>query len=356
MNNDRFENDCINMKKQQQVTIKDIALEVGMSVSSVSRALSDHPHISEETKLKVKNAAEKLGYRYNALAAALRSSRSKTIGLIVPRISMSFQAAVITAIQNKLHTDGYNLMIFQSNESPELEKTLVKLLMATQVEGLIVSTTLYTKDYSVFDKSAVGGVPVVFYDRVPIDKACHKIVGDEFSGGYQVTKHLVEQGCKRIAHISGPLSCSIYLQRLNGYKDALNEFQIPYDENLVFFHELNKENTLQSCETLFKNEQVPDAIFACNDTAALAVLEFARVNGISVPKDLKVSGYANDSRTEISRPEITSVEQFPHLMGEGVAKLIMDLIHNQDNQRSFLSLTTPVELIKRTSTFSELSS
>lgn len=337
------------MKKQQQVTIKDIALEVGMSVSSVSRALSDHQHISEETKQKVNAAAKKLGYRYNALAAALRSSRSKTIGLIVPRISMSFQAAVITAIQNSLHTYGYNLMIFQSNESPEIEKQIVNLLMATQVEGLIVCTTLYTKDYSIFENSAMGNVPVVFYDRVPIEKACHKIVGDEFNGGYQVTKHLLEQGCKRIAHISGPLSCSIYLQRLKGYKEALAEFGIPYNEDLLFFHELNKENTLISCESLFKGEIKPDAVFACNDTAALGVLEFARNNNISVPKDLKVTGYANDSRTEISRPEITSVEQFPHLMGDGVARLIMDLIERQDNNKSFISLTTPIELIKRTS-------
>jgi DNA-binding LacI/PurR family transcriptional regulator len=337
-------------KKQQQVTIKDIATEVGMSVSSVSRALSDHKHISEETKAKVTAAAKRLGYRYNALAAALRSSRSKTIGLIVPRISMPFQAAVITAIQNRLQTYGYNLMIFQSNESPEQEKKIVNLLMGTQVEGLIVSVTLYTKDYHIFDRSTLGNVPVVFYDRVPIDKACHKIVGDEFNGGYQVTKHLLAQGCRQIAHISGPLSCSIYLQRLSGYKEALSEFNIPYNEDLVFFHELNKENTLKSCETLFSREIVPDAIFACNDTAALAVLEFARNMKITVPGNLKVSGYANDSRTEISRPEITSVEQFPHLMGDGAAKLIMDLIESADNNKSFTSLTTPIELITRTST------
>lgn len=337
-------------KKQQQVTIKDIATAVGMSVSSVSRALSDHPHISKETKAKVTAAAQELGYRYNALAAALRSSRSKTIGLIVPRISMPFQAAVITAIQNRLQTFGYNLMIFQSNESPEQEKKIVNLLMGTQVEGLIVSVTLYTKDYHIFDRSTLNNVPVVFYDRVPIDKACHKIVGDEYNGGYQVTKHLLAQGCRRIAHISGPLSCSIYLQRLKGYKEALQEFNVPYDQTLVFFHELNKENTLKSCETLFGAKTTPDAIFACNDTAALAVLEFTRNKNIPVPEQLKVSGYANDSRTEISRPEITSVEQFPHLMGDGAAKLIMDLIESTENNKSFISLTTPVELIPRTST------
>lgn len=337
-------------KKQQQVTIKDIATAVGMSVSSVSRALSDHPHISEETKAKVNAVAQELGYRYNALAAALRSSRSKTIGLIVPRISMPFQAAVITAIQNRLQTFGYNLMIFQSNESPEQEQKIVNLLMGTQVEGLIVSVTLYTKDYHVFDRSTLGNVPVVFYDRVPIDKACHKIVGDEYSGGYQVTKHLLEQGCRRIAHISGPLSCSIYLQRLSGYKEALREFNVPYDEDIVYFHELNKENTLKSCASLFAGKNKPDAIFACNDTSALAVLEYARTHQLSVPAQLKVTGYANDSRTEISRPQITSVEQFPHLMGEGAAKLIMDLIDGREQPgKSFISLTTPVELITRES-------
>lgn len=336
------------MKKQQHVTIKDVAAEVGMSISSVSRAMSDHPHISEKTKVKVKRAAEKLGYRYNALAAALRSSRSKTIGLIVPRISMPFQSAVITAIQNKLHTYGYNLMICQSNELPELENKLVKLLMAAQVEGVIVSCTLYTHDYSIFDQTSEG-VPVVFYDRVPKDKACHKIVGDEFNGGYKVAQHLIQQGCTRIAHISGPLSCSIYQERYNGYRAALKDHHIQFDEELVMFHELNKENTLTSCTKIFSRELVPDGVFACNDTAALAVLEFARERNIQVPEELKVVGYANDNRTEISDPKITSVEQFPHLMGEGVAKLMMDLIQATENNSDFISLAIPVELVERSS-------
>jgi LacI family transcriptional regulator len=343
------------MKKPAPVTIKDIAIEVGMSIASVSRALNDHPHISDKTKDKVKAAAKKLGYRYNALAAALRNSRSKTIGLVVPRISMSFQSAVITAIQNKLHTYGYNLMICQSNESPELEKKLVNLLMAAQVEGLIISCTLYTQDYSVFENSVTGAVPIVFYDRVPIGKPFHRVVGDEFKGGYDVTQHLIEQGCKRIAHISGSLSCSIYQERFNGYKQALKDNDIEFDEGLVVFHELNKENTFISCKNLFDGNKNPDAIFACNDTAALAVLEFAKERNISVPRELKISGYANDNRTEISVPNITSVEQFPHLMGEQAAKLVMDLIQATGTHENFISLTTPIELIKRTSSLSILS-
>lgn len=343
------------MEKPSRVTIKDIAIEVGMSIASVSRALNDHPHISDKTKEKVKVAAEKLGYRYNALAAALRSSRSKIIGLVVPRISMSFQSAVITAIQNKLHTYGYNLMICQSNESPELERKLVNLLMAAQVEGLIISCTLYTQDYSIFENSFTGGVPIVFYDRVPIGKPFHRVVGDEFKGGYDVTKHLIEEGSKRIAHISGALSCSIYQERFQGYKEALKDNNIEFDEDLVVFHELNRENTFVSCQKLFDGTNNPDAIFACNDTAALAVLEYAKKMNISVPRELKISGYANDNRTEISVPNITSVEQFPHLMGEKAAELVMNLIKATKREENFISLTTPTELIKRTSSLSILS-
>lgn len=334
--------------RKQQITIKDVAAEVGMSPSSVSRAMSDHPQISDKTKERVRKAAEKLGYRYNALAAALRSSRSKTIGLIVPRISMAYQSAVITAIQNKLHTYGYNLMICQSNESPELEKTQLRLLMAAQMEGVIVSCTLYTDDYSIFDQGTEG-IPIVFYDRVPKVGAFHKIVGDEFNGGYRVTQHLIEQGCTRIAHISGPLSSSIYQERYNGYLAALNDHGLQFDEALVAFHELDKENTLKSCEMVFDRELVPDGVFACNDTAALAVLDFAKERNISVPKELKVVGYANDNRTEISEPKITSVEQFPHIMGEEVAGLLMDLIQSKDSTKEFISLVVPNELVERAS-------
>ena len=336
------------MKKQSKVTIKDIAVEVGMSISSVSRAMSDHPHISDVTKKRVKDAAKKLGYRYNALAAALRRSSSKTIGLIVPRISMAFQSAVITAIQNQLHEYGYNLMICQSNESPAVEEKLVHLLRAAQMDGIIISCTLYTEDYSVFDTLG-NDVPMVFYDRVPKNKDCHKIVGDEFNGGFQVTQHLIEQGCKRIAHIGGPLTSSIYEGRFNGYLEALKASDIKFDEDIVLFHELNKENTLISCEKLFSLKNIPDAVFACNDTAALAILEYAAKNAISVPSELKVTGYANDNRTEISQPKITSVEQFPHEMGEEVAKLMMDLIQSIEKDEDFVSLTVPIELIKRAS-------
>ncbi|MBB2144465.1 substrate-binding domain-containing protein [Pedobacter sp. LMG 31464] len=336
--------------KNTTITIKDLALEVGMSISTVSRALSNHHHISESTKAKVNEAAQKLGYRYNALAAALRNSKSNTIGLIVPRVSMFFHAAVITSIQNTLHKYGYNVIICQSNESPELEKEMLNLLHASRVEGIIVSCSIKTEDFSHFSDSVNDGVPVIFYDRVPSNHPSHKIKGDEYTGAYLATSHLIEQGCKNIAHIGGPLTSIQYKERFEGYKAALKKNSIPFIEEIVLFHELTNENALNSCEKLFNGAIVPDAIFASNDTTALAVIQFAKKRHIAIPDHLKVVGYSNDNRTEISNPTLTSVEQFPHEMGEQAANLMMDIIKQKIVPgRNFISLTTPVELIKRNS-------
>jgi LacI family transcriptional regulator len=336
--------------KHQPITIKDIAQELGMSISTVSRALNDYHHISEETKIKVRATAERLGYRHNALAAALRNSKSKTIGLIVPRISMSFQSAVITAIQNKLYTYGYNVIICQSNESPKVEIEMVKLLLSSRVEGIIISCSINTEDFSVFNDILQEEIPLIFYDRVPSNFTAHKIKGDEYFGAFQATSHLIEQGCKRIAHIGGLLSCHQYLERFEGYKGALKKYDLSFSESLIHFHELTRENALKTCQELLGGEVKPDGIFASNDTTALAVLEFARNNDISVPNELKVVGYSNDERVSISRPSITSVEQFPHEMGEQAVVLMMNLIQRKvDPGRSYISLTTPIELIKRES-------
>ncbi|RNI31412.1 LacI family DNA-binding transcriptional regulator [Rufibacter latericius] len=339
------------MKKRPEYTIKDIAAELGMSISSVSRALNDHPHQSESTKQRVREAVEKLNYRHNAVAASLRNNRSRTIGLIVPKISMYFISTVITAIQNKLQEYEYNLMVCQSNDSVKLEKQLVNAMYAARVEGLIVSTTLHTEDFSPFDVFTNAHTPLLFFDRVPLNYQVHKIQGDDYQGGYQTTRHLLEQGARRIAHIGGPLSCSIYRDRFSGYRDAMEEYGAPLEENLLFFHELTKENTLLDCEVLFKPGSLPDAVFACNDTAAIVVMDYAKKLKVNIPAELKVAGYSNDPRSEIIEPAITSVEQFPYLVGEKAAALMMDLIQQKiKDEDNYISLTTPVELKTRPST------
>lgn len=338
------------MKNQSEITMKDIAEAMGLSRATVSRALQDHPHINAKTKLRVKEAAARLGYQYNAVAASLRKSKSNTIGLIVPRISRHYQSTVITAIQNKLHESRYNLMICQSNESPEIERELVHALYASRVEGLIVSTTLHTTDFSVFDIFSKSSRPLVFFDRVPKNYSAHKIQGDDYQGGYQVTEHLLRQGCRSIAHIGGATTCTVYRERYEGYRDALSNYGITPDERLVFFHDLTAENAINTFDQLMSGSHIPDAIFAGNDTVALALTAHAKKLGIALPNDLKIVGYSNDPLTEIVTPSITSVEQHPYEVGEQSAQLMLNLISEEIKPgKNFISVTIPVELVERDS-------
>ena len=341
------------MKRQAENTIKDIAQKLGLSPSTVSRGLNDHPHINDKTKKRIRETAAKLGYKHNAIAASLRNNRSNTIGLIVPKISMFYQSAVLTAIQNKLHEFKYNLMVCQSNESVEMERELVNALYASRVEGLIVSATLHTDDFSHFDVFSRSNCPLVFFDRIPTDYPANKIEGDEYNGGYLATIHLLELGCRRIAHIGGSLTCNLYRGRFAGYKDALKKYGIPVDNELIFFHDLTAENGLTTGEKLFSRKPFPDAVFACNDTTAVAIIQYAKSLGIDVPSKLKVIGYSNGPLSQIIEPALTSVEQYTNKVGVEAATMMMKLINSKSRPKRFQKVTVPVDLIKRKSTIGQ---
>lgn len=339
------------MSIRSEKTIVDIAAELQLSVSTVSRALNDHPNISIKTKEKVRKMARKLGYRPNAMAAGLRNNKSKTIGLIVPRISMFFPAAITTVMQNKLQEYGYNLIICQSNDSLEQEIALVNTLYSARVDGLAVSATLYTTDFSHFDVFKQHNIPLVFFDRVPKDYNVKVIKGDDFQGGYLATEHLISKGCRDIVHISGPLTCNLYKERLAGYKDALQQYKIPFKKQRVFFHELTRENALQTAQRIFEKKPYPDGIFATNDTTAVTLLEYCRNNGIPVPQQCRIIGYSNDPRTEIVTPSITSVDQHPVTMGERIVASLMELIQaKHPSTYKHSQEIVPIELVERDST------
>ncbi|MGH2642637.1 MAG: LacI family DNA-binding transcriptional regulator, partial [Chitinophagaceae bacterium] len=285
------------MAKGSASTIVDIAKELGVAPSTVSRALKDHPFISQETKDKVKKVAARLGYRRNALAAGLRNSHSNIIGLIVPRISMYFQSTVITAIQNTVHSMGFELIVCQSNDSYPLEIELANVLYGSRVEGLIVSCTMYTTEFSHFKIFMENQIPLVFYDRVPKNFPAQIVRGDDFKGGYEGGKHLLERGSKDIAFINGVLSCNLYQDRLEGLKSAIKEGKSSLKKNRVFSHELTATNAEITCKKIFGKKPYPDAVFCANDTTAIVVLQYAKKAGIKVPQELKVLGYSNDPRT-----------------------------------------------------------
>jgi len=340
------------VKKTQQNTILDIAEALKLSPATISRALNNHPYVKEKTKQDVIEMAAKLGYRRNQMASGLRSNKTNTVGLIVPRISMFFHAEVITAIQNSLHSHGYNLIICQSNDSLKLEMELADILFSSRVDALIVACTLQTLECSHFDKLIEHGTPVIFYDRVPTGYNKASIVkGDDFNGGYMATKKLIEAGCKKIAHVSGPLTSNLYLDRHAGFLKAMEEAGLIVDEYCLFHQELTALNAKQAMQQMFSGGDVPDGIFTDNDTSAIAALEFAKAKQILVPDQLKIVGYSNDPRTSISSPSITSVEQFPDAVGKKIVEVLIDLLKNNEKELVKTGVfTIPVELIPREST------
>lgn len=346
------------MKKKpvRKNSIHDIAKVLRLSPATISRVLNNHPHVHKATRSKVMAMVEEIGYKRNAMASGLRTNKTKTVGLIVPRISMFVHAEIITTIQNELHGHGYNLIICQSNDSVEMEKELTNTLYASRVDAVIAACTLFTTDFSHFDTLTQNNIPVIFYDRVPVKPYPALIVkGDDFRGGYLGAAHLLELGCRRIAFISGPLNCSIYIDRFAGFKKAMQQFDAPVLNNMIFYHELSAANARRAMNKLFSKKPYPDAIFAANDVSALEALHFAKEINVQVPAELKIVGYSNDPRSAIVTPSLTTIEQFPANIGKVIVSELIKILKNDDGNDNgiatdFPQITTAVGLIRRMST------
>ncbi|WP_134087651.1 LacI family DNA-binding transcriptional regulator [Olivibacter sp. XZL3] len=338
--------------EKSEISIVDIAEALGVSAATVSRALNDNPRISEATRKRVKEKAEELGYRHNSMASSLRNKRSNIIGMIVPRISMYFHAIFITALQNRLQDEGYSLMICQSNDSESIEQKLASTLYSSRVDALVVSLALYTENYKHFEGFTKQNIPLIFYDRVPTkDFDAHIIKGDDYRGGLLAGNHLVETGCTKVAYISGPLSCSIYKERTEGFFHALGKANIKLNKKWCFYQELTAENAWNSLRQIFAEKDKPDGIFASNDTTALAAVEFAREQGIKIPDDLKIIGYSNDPRASIISPPVTTIDQHPVEMASRVAQKLIDLLKDRSLRAiNHTQEIVPVTLVRRMTT------
>ncbi|HWK99001.1 MAG TPA: LacI family DNA-binding transcriptional regulator [Parapedobacter sp.] len=343
-------------KPKSENSIVDIAKVLGISPATVSRALNNNPRISEATRQRVKAMAKEMGYRHNNMASSLRSRRSNIIGLIVPRISMYFHSFFITSLQRQLQAAGYNLMICQSNDSISLEKELANTMHSARVDALVVSLALYTEDIAHFDGFLQQGIPLVFYDRVPTATTipAYVVKGDDYRGGLLAGNHLMQGDCRRVAYISGPLTCSIYRERTRGFVDALAKEGVALREGWIYHHELTAENAWTSLRKIFDGNEQPDGLFAANDTTAIAAVEFARERGIRIPEDLKIIGYSNDPRAAIISPAITSIEQYPSAMADKVARTLIGVLQGA-SKRSGINTpeepqVCPVDLVRRMTT------
>jgi len=308
-----------------QITIKDIAKALNISASTVSRALKDHPDISRETKDAVNNLAAKLRYKPNAVALSLKNSRTNTIGVIVPEVVHFFFSSVISGIEDVAYDAGYNVMVCQSNEMYTREIINAQALDSNRVEGALVSISKETHDFAHLLYLEENGIPLVFFDRAPEELDVDKVIIDDFRAAYNATTHLIETGCKRIAHLAAPQTLGIGIQRLAGYKIALKDHGIPYREDLVIVAD-SFELAGDATRNLMHLPAPPDAIFAVNDMTAVGAMKTLQRMSIAVPQKVAIIGFSAGFFSDITTPTLSSVDQHGYEMGVEAAKLLLQRI------------------------------
>lgn len=333
--------------KYNLVTIKDIARELGISPSTVSRALKDHPDISSETKKAVNQLAKELNYQPNTVALNLRQSKTNTIGVIIPEIVHFFFSTVISGIEDVAYSAGYNVILAQSNESQAREITDLKALFNSRVDGMLMSVSRDTTNFDHIESILEKGVPFVFFDRVYNNPRLSKVIVDDFVGAKEATLHLIAQGCKRIAHIKGPPNLDISKDRLAGYREALEENNIKFKEELIAACPSGtiEEGKLATTK-LLGLKQKPDAIFATNDPAAMGAMQAIKEKGLKIPQDVAVIGFSNWFFSSLMDPPLSSVDQPGFEMGQEAAKILIRQIEKKGKDKEDTEILPETKVLK----------
>lgn len=316
------------MANSKRTSIADLARQLNISPSTVSRALADHEGISEATKDRVRKLAQELHYRPNQLAAALRKGHSKTLGVIVPHIRGYFFPAVMNGIEKIASRAGFNVMMCQSNEELRREQQNIDTLLAAQVEGILVSLSATTHDeVQHFEQVRQQGTPLVFFDRMADLPGSSAVILDDFQGAYRAVTHLIEQGCTRIAHLAGPQHLNTSRNRYLGYAEALRAHGLPLKEEWVYdLPALTHDAGRLAIEHLLAMDNSIDAFFAAYAIPTVGALELLQERGVRVPQDLAVACFSNEPFTNMTHPRLTVVDQRAEQMGETAVQLLLQLL------------------------------
>lgn len=335
------------MNKNSEPTIHDIARELNISASTVSRALNDNPRISLKTKEKIKSTALKMGYRPNSLASNLRNRRSNTIGIVVPLINRHFFASVISGVEDVAYQAGFNVVISQSNDLAEKEINIVHSMFSNRVDGLIISIAMQTSNFDHLKLFRKKNIPLVFFDRMVQEIESDKIVVDDYSGAFRVTRHLIDQGYQRIGHLGGPQNLLIYADRQRGYRDALAQSGLTVDESHVIYSRLTEEEGNDAICRLIDLPNPPDALFCANDTTALSAIVYLKSRGYKIPADFGVVGFSNEPFSKVTSPSISTIIQPAFEMGQKAAELIISKVEKKET--GYQTIVMPTELVIRES-------
>lgn len=316
------------MHKKGQVTIKDIARELGISPSTVSKALKGHPDIAAETKRAVNELVQKWNYKPDPIALSLKIGQSKTIGVIVPEIVHYFFSTVISGIEDEVYDTGYQVMFCQSNESFEREIRAVETLLSGRVDGILVSVAKTTFEFSHFRKILDDGVPLVFFDRISDEIESDRVIVNDEQGAYDAVNHLIETGCKNIIHLAGPDNLKIGQERKAGYIRAVTcaGFEVKH-ENIIRCD--TAEDARHIVPGLLERVPRPDGIFAVNDLTAAETMKIIKKHGLKVPADISIVGFTSGMISDITDPPLTSVEQHGYEIGREAARILIERIENR---------------------------
>ena len=317
--------------RSTQITIKDIARILGISPSTVSRALKDHPDINSDTKKAVNELATKLKYQPNAVALSLKNSRSNTIGVIIPEIVHYFFSSVISGIEDVASKKGFTVIICQSNESYDREVANARTLLSHRVDGILVSISKETHLFDHLTDLQDGGIPLVFFDRITPEINADQVIIDDMEASYNATRHLIEIGRKRIAHFAGPQSLIIGRDRLQGYMNALTEAGLPVDNRLIVEAD-TFEKARTAVDKMLDAGIVPDGVFAVNDLTAIGAMQTIQKKGYKIPEEIAVVGFSDGRFSGITDPNLSSVDQHGYEMGITAAEMLFQRILSSEDE------------------------
>lgn len=325
-------NDKMNRPKKE-ITIYDIAKELDLSASTVCRALRGNPVIKKETQEKVVRCAQRLMYQKNSFASYLREKKSYRIGVVVPKLDSHFMSSCLAGMEEVANKEGYTLIISQSQDSVEREIENAQTMFNSQVDGLIVSQAANARNASHYIPYEDRGIPIVFFDRVPPLSKYISFGIDNKYAGYIVGKHLIEQGCKNLLHVTMRSQCPLYLERAEGFESAAAESNIPCE--IAKIKDLNLKSGREFAFKLLKSGQLPDGIFIANDAAAIGCLLELKSNGISIPKDVAIVGFNNDPITTIVEPNLTTIDYPGKEAGIVAARTLINSLKGNNDEMKF---------------------
>lgn len=314
------------MNKRKKATIHDIASKLGITASTVSRALNNHPRISDATKKLVNKTAKEINYQPNNIAAALRNGKSKLIGIVVPTVNRDFFSSVVRGIEEIANQFNYKVIISQSYDNYDQEVQTVDALLSARVDGVIISIGKNTEEIEHLERVVDKGIPLVLFDRISEEIEVNQVVIDDYMGAYKTVEHLIENGYKKIAHFTNPRKINIYSERLRGYMAALADNGLDFDQNLVIESNMQLEDGKVCTLKLLDNGLDFDAIFSSSDYAAMGALQVLKEKGFSVPDQIGLAGFGNEPFTTFTTPSLTTVDQVSIPMGNVAAELFFELL------------------------------